>query len=197
MVEIELPTIPWPYVLLVLVVCLFAFAILGAAVTPAGAQAQVMTPDRWTAFALARQARTETEALLTDAGALRAMLEQDRPDPVAAMLLAERLYARHNQGTSATGGARQALITAAEATARFAVGELPRQAAAEDFNVASSLIETLVKAPPSSAMAPPPARDAISPPILAQQVFLPYIQTPSRLPTEQGRRVLVTTLPVP
>lgn len=197
MVEIELPAIPWPYVLIVLVVCLFAFAIMGAAVTPAGAQAQVMTPDRWAAAALARQARTETEALLSDAAELRAVLEQDRPDPVTAMLLAERLYAHHNQGTSATGGARQALIAAAEATARFAVGELSRQAAAEDFNAASALIETLVKAPRANGVAPPAVTGDVSAPVLAQQLFLPRIQTPGGRPVAQGRRVLVTTFPVP
>ena len=59
------------------------------------------------------------------------------------MLLAQRIYAGHRQGTTATAPARQALIAAAEATARYASGGVPRQTAVDAINAALERIRVL------------------------------------------------------
>jgi hypothetical protein len=128
--EIRLPTermerVAWG--VLALVVILGGLLVVGRLVTPMEAgRAVLLTPDRWQAGKLARQARQETVQLYRDTQALLTLLAEPTPDPVAAMLLAQGIYARHRSGTSATGVARQALITAAEATASAAAGSRPR-----------------------------------------------------------------------
>jgi len=143
MVELDLGRVRPKTVAVSLLVLLVFFGLLGAAVTRAGAQAELLTPTRWMAAALARQAQAETAALVADSETLHALLEQDPPDAVAAMLLAQRLYARHRDGVSATATARQALITAAEGAARYATGELSRHTALTAFNDALARLEIL------------------------------------------------------
>lgn len=127
-----------------IVALLLLFGVLGRLVTPVEAgEARVLTPARWHAIRLARQAARETEALYQDARDLRGMLARGRPSPVDAMLLAERIYARHREGTSATGPAREALIAAAEAAARFATGAASREEAVAAANRAFALLEGL------------------------------------------------------
>ena len=112
--------------------------------TPVHAQeAQLLTPDRWTAYKLQRQARKETEHIVKDARELRKILAADEPDPVNAMLLAQRIYADHQDGSSATAAARGALIAAAEATVRATVGEIPHNEAVTTFNGALQRIDAL------------------------------------------------------
>lgn len=135
-------------VLLVLVAA--GIGLLGRAVTPVRAGAPggrvVLTPARWKAAELARQARAETDELQNDAAALRALIEvEERPDPVEAMLLAERIYANHRSGTGATGRARNALIAAAETAAQYASGATPRQEAITALNTATERIKVLTK----------------------------------------------------
>ena len=175
MVELDLGRVRPKTVAVTLLVLLVSFGLLGAAVTRAGAQAELLTPTRWTAAALARQAQAETSRLLADAEALRDLLEQERPDPVAAMLLAQRLYARHRDGVSATAGARQALIMAAETAARYAVGEAGRALALADFQAAIGLIVTLAEAQSAHSAHLVARPNAAQPP---QQVFLPRLVTP-------------------
>ena len=62
---------------------------------------------------LARQARAEIARLTADPRQLRSLLASERPDPVRAMALAQRVYVAQRAGTSATATARQALIAAA------------------------------------------------------------------------------------
>ena len=114
--------------LLASVLLLAALGMIGSRVTPLVAGEPVLlTPARWTAAGLARAARAETERIYTDASALAALLDGPRADPVAAMLLAQGIYARQRSGTSATAPARQALIAAAEAAAGYAAGTVPEQ----------------------------------------------------------------------
>lgn len=142
--ELDLTRITWPAVLAVLLAVLIGLGVLGTAVTPITAGEPILlTPQRWTAARLARQARRETEVLLHDAQDLRRLLESEHPDPVAAMLLAQRLYAEHRAGSSATVSARQSLIAAAEITARYAVGAVTRQEAIATYAAALTSIQAL------------------------------------------------------
>ena len=136
-----------------LVALLIGLALLGRAVTPLAVddaksqpRALILTPERWQAARLARQARSETEALRRDVESLRALLDGGAPDPVAAMLLAQRVYTRHRTGTSAMAAARLALIEAARVTALYASGSAPRQDAIDAFNGAQARLETLQEA---------------------------------------------------
>ena len=84
--------------------------------------------------ALTRRAGTEIDRLAADAQALHDVAARETPDPIEAMLLAQRIYAGHRQGTTATAPARQTLIAAAVATARYASGGVPRQIAVDAIN---------------------------------------------------------------
>ncbi len=137
---------------------LLGLALLGRGVTPVEADTPtVLTPARWAAANLARQARAETVRLQRDAGELAAFLAAPAsPDPVQALLLAQRLYAGHRQGVSATAGARQALIDAAATAARYASGAVPREQAVAALNDALGRIQVLAgPATPASATPAP------------------------------------------
>lgn len=127
---------------------LVGLACLGRGVTPVEAgRPAALTPARWAAAGLVRQVHAETERLQRDAGALRASLAAPgNPDPVAAMLLAQRLYAGHRQGAPATAGARQALIDAAATAARYASGGAARDQAVAALNEALARIQALAPA---------------------------------------------------
>ena len=153
--ELDLSRLTWPIIIAALLAILIALAVFGAVVTSAQAgDPELISPDRWTAARLARQAQAEAQALMHDASQLRNLLEANQPEPVAAMLLAQRIYAVHRKGTSATGGARQALIYAAEISARYAVGELPRQAAVTALNDALNRIEPILQRPVQTSPEP-------------------------------------------
>ena len=145
--EIELGGWPDKRVLLgcLAALVLVGLALLGRGVTPVEADGPtVLTPAAWAAANLSRQARAETERLQRDASELRALLASPAPpDPVQALLLAQRLYAAHRQGTSATAGARQALIDAAATSARYASGAVPREQAVAALNDALARIKVL------------------------------------------------------
>ena len=147
--ELDLTRITWPVVLGVALAALLGFGLLGAAVTPVDANDQpvLLTSGRWTAARLARQANAETEALVADASDLRRLLEREHPDPIDAMLLAQRIYAAHRTGSTATVAARQRLIAAAEVAARYAVGAASRQEAIAAYQAAMASIEALSPAP--------------------------------------------------
>ena len=164
--ELDLTRITWPVVAALLLVVLIGFGLLGAAVTPVDAQGEpaLLTAQRWTAARLARHANAETEALVKDATELRRLLEREHPDPIDAMLLAQRIYAEHRTGSTATVAARQALIVAAEMTARYAVGAATRQEALDAYHTAMASIEALSPELPAT---PTPSRQ-----------YLPHIQSP-------------------
>jgi len=132
------------FLVIILIIALLMFGLVGKLVTPVHAQeVQLLTPGRWTAYKLQRQARKETEHIVKDARELRKILAADEPDPVNAMLLAQRIYADYQEGSSATAAARGALIAAAEATVRATVGEIPRDEAVAAFNQAVQRIDAL------------------------------------------------------
>ena len=129
---------------IILIIALLLFGLVGKLVTPVHAQeVQLLTPGRWTAYKLQRQARNETEHIVKDARELRKILDADESDPVNAMLLAQRIYADYQEGSSATAAARGALIAAAEATVRATVGEITRDEAVAAFNQALERIDAL------------------------------------------------------
>ena len=164
--ELDLTHITWPMVLGALLVVALSFGLLGAAVTPVDGNGQpvLLTAGRWTAARLARQANAETEALVADASDLRTLLKREHPDPINAMLLAQRIYAAHRTGSTATVAARQRLIAAAEVAARYAVGAASRQDAIAAYQAAMDSIQALS---PDPVITP-------TPPVQ----YLPSIQSP-------------------
>ena len=134
-----------PVVIGVLLVgLLIGVALLGHGVSPVEAsRPQVLTPERWLAIALTRQANAEIARLASDAQTLRDTLAKDPPDAIRAMTLAQRIYAAHRTGTAATAPARQALIAAAEAVARYAAGGLERAAAITALNATLQRIKAI------------------------------------------------------
>jgi hypothetical protein len=157
--------------LIAIFIALFLLGVTGKYVTPiSGDDAQWLTPGRWTAYKLQKQARSETEALVRDTARLQAMLENAHPDPVEAMLLAQDIYATHQSGSSATAAARGALMAAAEATVRAAVGETPRDEAIASFSAVIAHI-----APLSATVA---LKNAPDPPSTPSVQYLPAIQIP-------------------
>jgi len=185
--ELDLSRLTWPILVAALLAILIALAVFGAVVTSAQAgEPTLISPDRWTAARLARQAQAEAQALMHDASQLRNILEADKPEPVAAMLLAQRLYAAHRQGTSATGGARQALIYAAETSARAAVGELSRQNAITALNDALDRIEPLLQQPREAS--PEPVQES-------HLLYVPLVQTGRPVSTITTRPAFRTQLP--
>jgi hypothetical protein len=75
------------------------------------------------------------------------------------MLLAQRLYARHHEGTSATAPVRLALIAAAEAAARYASGAGERETALAALTLAISHLASFQ--PDAAALPPPPATPTV------------------------------------
>lgn len=134
-----------PVVIGMLVVgLLIGLALLGHGVSPVEAgRPQVLTPERWLAAALTRQANTEIARLASDAQTLRDTLAKEPPDAIRAMTLAQRIYAAHRTGTAATAPARQALIVAAEAVARYAAGGLERNAVITTLNAALERLKAI------------------------------------------------------
>jgi hypothetical protein len=147
---------------------LFALAFLGRFVTPvADGRPEVLTPVSWQAAGLARQANAEIARLATDAKTLHAVAVKEPADAIHAMTLAEHIYAAHHRGTAATAPARQALIAASEAVARYAAGGLERQTAVNAVNTALERIKALAPAPETATDAHDIARSGV------RHVFLP------------------------
>ena len=115
-----------------LIFVIFGLGTLGYGVTPVEAdQLVLLTPERWQAAGLARQAMAEVVVIQRDLGSLNQLLAGENPDPVAAMVLAQRIYANHKTGTSATATVRTTLIDAAVRTARYATGTEERNDAVD------------------------------------------------------------------
>ena len=128
----------------VLLVVVIGLGFLGRVVTPMEADTLVLlTPDRWQAAGLARQAAAETVRLQTDGTALYELLNNTNSDPVTAMLLTQRIYAGHKTGTSATATARNALIEAAAVVARYTAGSRTHDEAVLALNEALARMDAL------------------------------------------------------
>jgi hypothetical protein len=127
-----------------LALALAGLALLGRAVSPVeSGHLVVLSPERWQAVGLQRQALAETQKLQEDISALHGLLEAGQPDPVQAMLLAERVFARQREGTSATAAARQAVTDAAAEAARYMTGASTRQQALDAYAGAVARVEVL------------------------------------------------------
>ena len=123
---------------------LLCFGVLGWQATPVvHGRTVLLSPVRWQAVKMAREASREKRQLTEDAHALRSYLSAGRPDPVATMLLAQRIYAHQRNGVSATGPARAALIDAAKVAAAYASGAATRRQALAAANYAFGLIDRL------------------------------------------------------
>ena len=133
------------FVIIIAVIALLLFGLLGRFVTPVDATGDpaVLFPARWTAFKLQREAHGEAKRLVKDARRIQRILESDAPDPVEAMLAAQDIYADYQEGSSATAAARNALIIAAEAAVKAAIGEIPRDQAVAAYHMALERIDAL------------------------------------------------------
>ena len=143
-----------------LTVLLVGLALLGHGVSPVEAgRPQLLTPERWLAAALTRQANAEIARLVADGQLVQAGPEPGPPDAIGARTLAQRIYAAHRTGTAATAPARQALIAAAEAVARCAAGGLARNDAITALNAALARIQALTPTAdaPAQGLLPVPA----------------------------------------
>ena len=157
-------------IIAILLILLLTFGLVGRFVTPVDATGlpEYLTPARWTAYKLQKEARKETEMMVRDARRIQAILEKDTPDPVEAMLVAQDVYATYQTGSSATAAARNALIAAAEATVRATVGEIPRDDAVAAYEQAVERINALstsVNQPPSGYYVPTPTPTLIYMPL--------------------------------
>lgn len=122
---------------------LVSLAVVGSQVTPSATGGpQILTPERWLAVRLARQAREEAARLSRDLQDLQALMAE-RPDPVEAMLMAQRIYARHRDGTTATAMARRTLIEAARQVALYAAGGVDRVQVISAINQAQARLESV------------------------------------------------------
>lgn len=131
-----------------LAAALLLFGAAGRAVTPVErGEAQVLTPMRWRSRKLERRADAETRRLRRDVDDIRSLMERGKPDPVDAMLLAQRVYAHERRGTSATAPARQAAIEAAQAAAEYATGARDRGDAVAAVNRAIEAVDALTPKP--------------------------------------------------
>ncbi len=159
---------------LVLVVAVFGLGVLGQAITPGeGGQPAILTMSRWRAFALARQARTETVQLQTDGAELQALLAGPTLDPVAAVLLAQRIKANEDapDGTVVTLAARKTLVEAARVTALAASGAETRAQAIEVCNAA---LEQIRRLSPSMAEERPESRRPGAPNEVVEATSAPW-----------------------
>lgn len=126
---------------------------LGYVVTPVEAdELVILTPERWQAAALARQAMAEVELVQQDLASLHRLMSAENPDPVTAMLLAQRIYANQKNGTSATAAARTALIDASELAARYATGSAERNDVVGIVDKAGRHLERLLPAEEETAV---------------------------------------------
>jgi hypothetical protein len=162
------------YLGLLLLLGLGGLGLLGHAVTPVeGGTPRLLSPDRWRAAALAREARAETERLHEDADRLLALLDAPQPEPVTAMLLAQGIYARQRTGTSATAPARQALIAAAEAAARYASGTLSEADLVAAVEAAFHRLDLLLAPPAAPESAGPSVAERLT--VKVWVLYLPLL----------------------
>lgn len=104
----------------------------------------LLTPQRWHAAALARKAHSEAKVIQKDLLDLQSLLATERPDPIDAMLLAQRIYANHHLGTSATATVRQTLVDTAALAARYAAGSTSREEVVTMVNDVVGKLEMLI-----------------------------------------------------
>ncbi len=160
-------------IIIMLFLALLFFGLVGKSVTPVDAAGDPVTlsPSRWSAYRLQKQARKETQRLVSDAQRIQAILESDTPDPVQAMLVAQDIYADYQTGSSATAAARNALIIAAEATVKATIGEIDRDQAIAAYHAAMERIKAL-----STVTDPEPSRIPTQTPV--SRLYHPLMLTP-------------------
>ena len=157
----------------IIVIILLVLGLVGKFVTPVDTTGEpaILSPARWTAYRLQKEARRETERMIRDARRIQRILESDTPDPVEAMLVAQDIYADYQTGSSATAAARGALIAAAEATVRATIGEIPRDQAIAAYHTALERIDAL-------GVVTHPQKQPTPSPTPSPQVFVPLYLNP-------------------
>lgn len=144
-IEITVPRIRreigWLYggSLLLLLICL-----LGYAVTLQQPERALLTHARWQALHVHRQTRQDVQRMSHDLDQLARLMSTPHPDPVQAILLAQRVYARQRTGSVATAAARQALVQAAEVAVQVSHGAQKSPALATAFRDAEAKLRLLL-----------------------------------------------------
>ena len=149
------------FIVIITLIILLFFGMVGKFVTPIDATGEPtwLSPSRWTAYKLQKEASKEAKRLVKDAQRIQRILESSAPDPVEAMLTAQDIYANYQKGSSATAAARNALIAAAQATVRTTIGEIPRDQAIAAYQAALERIDALsvVSRPKNDSIVPFPS----------------------------------------
>jgi len=145
--EIELPELPrWAPPVAAAVLLLAALAGLGAlgrSVSPvADGRPRPISWADWEAWKTRRAFQAELRRLRQDLEEIAALVQGD-PDPVRAQIAAERIFARHREGTSLSAPAREALMAAARAAVRWSVGAADREEALRAVAEAAARIQAL------------------------------------------------------
>lgn len=124
-----------------LILVLIGLGALGARVTPVTADnsPKLLSWQDWRLLQAERAYRAELSVLQEDAVQLANMLEQ-RPSPVAAQILAERITKHAETGDASLAAARESLLAAALNVRDWSAGTLDRDTAVQSVKDAFALL---------------------------------------------------------
>lgn len=137
-IEIEIGAGWWMALLPVILLIVAGLTLLGRQVTPEGGG--LLTPADWSLMKEKRAYDKELAALRGDAGKL-AILLNERPDPVAAGLMADRIQVETLDGHPALALQREALSGASETVRLWAMGGATREEAQGALEAALARLE--------------------------------------------------------
>ena len=139
-VEIEWNEIRgWIYAAAVLL--LIGVWLFGYFVTPDGGG--LLTMQQWQLRKAARAYRAELDTLQGYCTEIAALIEQGRPDPVRAQVLAGRVQSGLQDGQEALREARALVTAAAQALREWSVGQMDYDAAAQAAAEAAAYLQSL------------------------------------------------------
>lgn len=123
--EITLPRMGIPvWILLGASLLVPLIGLLGyASAVPGQETHTLLTRARWQALQVHRQTLGDYRRLQQDLEQMHRVMAVRPPDPVATMLLAQRIRARHRAGAVPSTAARQALMRAAELAVQVSHGD--------------------------------------------------------------------------
>jgi len=128
--------------IIILILVLIGLATIGARVTPANADGspKVLSWQDWRLIQAERAYHAELAILQEDAAQLANMLEE-RPSPVSAQILAERIAKHTKSGDASLATARETLLIAALSVRDWSAGTLDRYTAVLAVQNAFALLQ--------------------------------------------------------
>ena len=127
-------------VLLVMIVGM-AFAGRGVTVVDSAGNPQILTWSDWRMIQAQRAYDAELSVLRNDAVRVAATLDQQRPNPVAAQIVAENVARDTQSGDPSLASARAALAAAALNVRDWSTGVLDRATAVQSVQQAIGLLQ--------------------------------------------------------